>query len=155
MVQGSNTNEPDLRPVTVITPKGRLAFAAPINVVRAISAGHRNSFHLTARYLYRRSLEDGIEDKRAARMLLAIRAMAAVHTHRLSQKLVAHLATGTAAPEFLPFRSGTLFQFFHWKIREHDVSVRPTERLTPVRCVLDLLFYHFCASFRFFRSSRA
>jgi hypothetical protein len=109
VVQGSNPNESDLRAVTVVTPKGGLAFAAPVNVVRAISTGHRNSFQLAARYLYRRSLDNRIEDKCAARMPLAIRAMAAVHTHRFSQKLVPHLATGTAAPGFLVFGIGPFF----------------------------------------------
>jgi hypothetical protein len=46
-------------------------------------------------------------------MPLAIRAMAAVNTDRLSQKLVAHLATGTAAPRFLAFGIVCLFHILH------------------------------------------
>ena len=114
VVQGSNANESDLPAVTVVTPEGSLAVAASINVVRPIRTGHRNRFHVAARYLYRRTLDDGIENKCAARVPLAIRAMAAVHTHRLSQKLVAHLATGTAALRFLAFRLGSLFRALHF-----------------------------------------
>jgi hypothetical protein len=99
--------------VAVVTPKGGLAFFAPINVVRGIITGHRNGFQLAPRYLYRRSLDNGIEDKCAAGMPLAIGAVAAVHTHRLSQKLVAHFATGATAPEFLALRLGSLFHVLH------------------------------------------
>jgi hypothetical protein len=109
VVQGSNPNESDLRAVPVVAPQSGLAFAAPVNVVRGIITGHGNGFQFAARYLYRRSLDDGIEDKGAAGMPLAIRAMAAMHTHRLSKKLVADLATGTTAPEFLAFSIGSLF----------------------------------------------
>jgi hypothetical protein len=46
-------------------------------------------------------------------MPLAIRAMAAVHTHRLRQKLVAHHATGTATPRLLVFGIRSLFHVLH------------------------------------------
>ena len=121
VVQGSNTNESDLRAMTVVAPKSRLAFAASIDVVRTISPGHRNSFQVATRHLYRRSLNNGVEDKSAARMSLAIGAMAAVHTDRLGQKLEPYLATGTAAPGFLAFRMRFLFHVLRYLNSSGDV----------------------------------
>jgi hypothetical protein len=112
VVQSSNTNESDLGPVAVITPKSSLAFGAAKNVVWTISTGHPNGFQVAACYLYRRSFDDRIENKCAACVPLTIRAMAAVHTDRLSQELVAHLAARTAAFESLAFAIGTLLHVF-------------------------------------------
>ena len=86
VVQSSNPNESDLGPVAVITPKSSLAFGAAIDVVRTISPGHRNGFQVAAGYLYGRGFDDGIENKCAACVPLAIGAMAAVDTDRLSEE---------------------------------------------------------------------
>ena len=46
-------------------------------------------------------------------MPLTIRAMTAVHTDRLGQKLVANLAASTAALRFFVFGTGDFFHVFN------------------------------------------
>src|SRR5439155_15624047 len=112
VVQSSNANESDLGTVAVITPKSSFAFAAAINVVWTIIPAHRNRLRVAAYHLYRRSFDDRIENKCAACVPLTIRAMAAVHTDRLSQQFVAHLAARTAASGSLAFALRSRFHVF-------------------------------------------
>jgi len=85
VVKRSHANELDLRPAAVVTPKRNLAFAAAINVVWSVSTGNRDGLQSPADDLYRRSFDDGIDDKCAAGVPLTIRAVAAVHPDRRRQ----------------------------------------------------------------------
>jgi len=51
--------------------------------MRAKSASYCNRLQLAARYLYGGGFDNRIQDERAARLPLAISAMAAVHSDRL------------------------------------------------------------------------
>src|SRR5437867_2030131 len=93
-------------------PKNSFAVAAAINVVWTIIPAHRNRLRVAAYHLYRRSFDDRIENKCAACVPLTIRAMAAVHTDRLSQQFVAHLAARTAASGSLAFALRSRFHVF-------------------------------------------
>jgi hypothetical protein len=109
VVECSDANESELRTASVVTPNRNLAFAAAIDVVRSVNTGNRDGFEGPTDDPYGRGLYDGIDDKCAASVPLAIVAVAAVHADRWRQQLVAHLAAGTTTLKFLSHAIGFLF----------------------------------------------
>ena len=101
VVKGSDTNESELGAAPVVTPNRNLAFAAAIDVVRTISTANRDGFQRPTYEAYGRSLYNRIDNKRAACVPLAIRAVATVHADGRREQFVAHLAAGTTTPKFL------------------------------------------------------
>ena len=95
--------------MTVVAPQSHLAPGATIDVMRRKGARHWNGLQLAAQHLYGSRFDDGVQHERAARVPLAIGAMAAVHSHWLVQKLVPHPAAGATACELFSRLLSALF----------------------------------------------
>ena len=85
VIKCSNANESDLGAAPVVAPNRNLAFAAAIDVVWTIGTANRDGFQDPTYNPYGRSFDDGIDNKCAACVPLAIRAVAAVNADRRRQ----------------------------------------------------------------------
>jgi hypothetical protein len=117
MIERADTNEANLGTAAILAPQGHFALWAAIDVVRAISAPHRNRLQLSTKNLDSRGFDNRVEHESAARVPLTIRAMAAMHSDGLIQQTIAHLAAGAAAGEFLFHLRFTISDLREWGIR--------------------------------------
>ena len=90
-VQGCNPKKSQLRATTIVAPDGDSASGASIDVVRATALGwHRNRLRHAREDLKTVRLDQCVDGEGAARVPLAIRAMATVDKHRGRQHSVPH-----------------------------------------------------------------
>ncbi len=101
LVKRSDAHEPDIGLAPVVAPDRALTPGATVDIVWAVVARHRHGYRLAPEQLDRVSLDDRVEDERAARQPLAVVAMAAVDEHWLVEELVADGSAGAAAGDFL------------------------------------------------------
>ena len=83
-----------------------------MDLMNTRSALHWHGLQLAAQYFYGGGFDYCVQHESAARVSLAIGAMAAVHSHRLVLKLIAHMAAGASAGELLCRPLPALFHKF-------------------------------------------
>jgi len=88
-----------------------------MDVMNTRSALHWHGLQLAVQYFYRGGFDYGVQHESAPGVSLAISAMAAVHSHRLVQKLIAHIAAGATAGELFCRPLPALFHVFSYHSR--------------------------------------